>query len=361
MSLSLEEQRRCTERAKLCAVPRNVSLREAVQVLDRAGFGVALLVGPANGLAAILTDGDVRRWILRGQGLDGPALDSANRTPIIADPTNNRDALRTLMRSPESSVNHLPLVDRAGALVGLLLRADLEDDDDGVQAIVMAGGFGMRLRPLTDATPKPMLHIGGKPLLERIVSDLAAAGIRNVSLTTHYQSEQIESHFGDGSAFGVDVRYVTESKPLGTGGALSLVETDNRPLLVVNGDILTRIDYRALVSFHREQRAAVTIAVRNYEVRIPYGVVEAEGADVRALREKPTLSFLVNAGIYLIEPSVQRSIPTGVRIDMPQIIDTVLAGGGCVASFPIREYWLDIGRLEDYERAKSDYDNGRLE
>ncbi|MCC7073394.1 MAG: nucleotidyltransferase family protein [Deltaproteobacteria bacterium] len=361
MRLSEKELERCAARAVRTKVPSGATLRKAVEILDKAGFGVAILVGDRSELVAILTDGDVRRWILRGCGLDVPVLDAANRTPIVASPTTLREEIRALMRSRENPVNQLPIVDADGELQGLLLRADLEGEDEAVHAIVMAGGFGTRLRPLTDATPKPMLPIGGKPLLEHIVSDLAAAGIRDVSLTTHYQAEQIESHFGDGSAFGVDVRYVTETQPLGTGGALSLVDSGSRPLLVMNGDILTRVDYRALVSFHREQSADATIAVRNYEVCIPYGVVERDGTEVRALREKPTVGFLVNAGIYLVESAVQRTVPQGVRIDMPQIIERVIAGGGKVVTFPIREYWLDIGRLEDYERAQEDFDKGRLD
>ena len=199
-----------------------------------------------------------------------------------------------------------------------------------------------------------MLPVGDRPLMQRIVEQLRQAGIRRVNISTHYLPEKIIEHFGDGRDFGVTLNYVTEDRPLGTAGALSLMEMPNEPLLVINGDILTRVDFRAMLAYHREHEADLTVGVRQYDLRVPYGVVECEGPRVRQLREKPQISFLVNAGIYLLEPSVHCYIPNGQCFDMTDLIEKLLAEGQMVVSFPIVEYWLDVGQHEDYEKAQED-------
>jgi NDP-sugar pyrophosphorylase family protein len=226
--------------------------------------------------------------------------------------------------------------------------------------MVMAGGYGTRLRPLTDETPKPMLPIGSRPLLELIVSQLRDAGIRKVNLATHYKSEVITEHFKDGSDFGVDIRYVKEDQPLGTAGALSLLEDSDEPLLVVNGDILTRVDFRAMLNFHREHNADLTVAVRQYEFRVPYGVIEADGVWIKGISEKPVVRQFINAGIYLLSPSVRAVIPNGQHFDIPDLVHRLIEEGRPVVCFPVREYWLDIGKADQYDQAKSDVANGRF-
>jgi NDP-sugar pyrophosphorylase family protein len=269
------------------------------------------------------------------------------------------DAVHFMER--KRGVDHLPLVDDADRVVGLLLRSDLVDDELlAISAVVMAGGFGTRLRPLTADTPKPLLPIDGRPIMARLVEELRLAGIRQVTVTTHHQSEKIQGYFGDGSAFGMDLSYVTEDEPLGTAGALSLLQQRQDPLLVVNGDILTNVNFRSMLQFHRAHAADLTVGVREWENIIPYGVVECDGVFVRALREKPVTSHLVNAGIYLLEPDVHKLIPSGRRFEMTDLIQRLLEGGRSVVSFPITEYWLDIGQQADYERAQHDVRNGRL-
>jgi len=229
-----------------------------------------------------------------------------------------------------------------------------------LEAVIMAGGFGTRLQPLTNDTPKPMLPVGGRPLLEVAVSQLQRAGIRRVNVTTHYLPDKIVNHFGDGRRFGVELNYVNEESPLGTAGALQLLEPWSTTLLVMNGDILTDVNIRSLLSYHREHDAAFTVAVRQYEFRVPYGVVEGEEGMVRAIVEKPELSFFVNAGIYLIEPEVREFISPGFRLDMPDLVRSLIDAGRRVANFPVREYWLDIGRHTDYEQAQQDIRNGKV-
>lgn len=198
-----------------------------------------------------------------------------------------------------------------------------------------------------------MLPVGGRPLLERIVEQLRDAGIARVNLTTHYRADVIADHFGDGSAHGVEIEYVSEEHPLGTAGALGLVESAE-PVLVMNGDILTRVDFRAMHRFHEEHHADMTVAVRAYQTHVPYGVVELEGSRIRSVTEKPLVRGFVNAGIYLVDPEVRSFVEPGERVDMPQLIDRLLAGDRTVVGFPLREYWLDIGDRADYEQALRD-------
>jgi NDP-sugar pyrophosphorylase family protein len=224
----------------------------------------------------------------------------------------------------------------------------------------MAGGFGSRLRPLTDQIPKPMLPVGDRPLLERTIARLRDSGIRTVNVTTHHLADQIKSHFGDGEAMGVDIHYVSEERPLGTCGGLRLVEELKEPVLVINGDILTGVNFGDLVGFHRKVGADATVCVRKYEVQVPYGVVEVDGTWLRGVKEKPSVGFFVNAGIYLLEPTVQRFIPEGERFDMTDLIARLLAEGRPVATFPIVEYWLDVGQPADYAQAQRDVETSRI-
>jgi NDP-sugar pyrophosphorylase family protein len=256
-------------------------------------------------------------------------------------------------------VRQLPLINEAERVVGLAFVSELQEEEPlPIRAVVMAGGFGKRLGSLTEDLPKPMLPIGGRPLMELLIGRLREAGVRRVTVTTHYKPERIRDHFGDGGRFGVEIDYVIEKEPLGTAGAVALIEPGDEPLLVVNGDLLTRVDFRALLKFHRNERAALSVGIRSYEMEVPYGVVETEGASITGIREKPRLSFFVNAGIYLLDPATPKSIPRGKRFDMTDLMDALIQDGRRVAGFPIIEYWLDIGRSNDYEKALIDYGNG---
>jgi NDP-sugar pyrophosphorylase family protein len=203
------------------------------------------------------------------------------------------------------------------------------------------------------------LPVGDRPLLQLTIEQLREAGVRRVNIATHYLSEKINSYFGDGREFGIELKYVTEEHPLGTAGALGLIPISDEPLLVINGDILTKVDFRAMLSFHRENKADLTVAVSQYDLQVPYGVIECEGPRVHNVREKPLLRFLINAGIYLLEPSVHRFIPNSQRFDMTDLIQRLIKEGCLVVSFPIVEYWLDIGKHADYQQAQEDMKNGR--
>lgn len=348
-------------------VSPSATIREAMSCIDQNAKGIALVVDEEHRLMGTITDGDIRRAILEGVDLVSSAeklLDGRSRTPYpepITAPTDASDAeLVELMN--RYSIRQVPVVDEDGRVVDLALLGDLvKEYESPLTAVVMAGGYGTRLRPLTKEVPKPMLPLGDRPLMELIIEQLRQSGIEQVNVTTHYLGSRIKEHFEDGRDFGVDIEYVDEDRPLGTAGALGLMETPDRPLLVMNGDILTRVDFRAMLAYHRNHEAHLTVGVRQYELEVPYGVVECDGARVCELREKPRYRFLVNAGIYLLEPAVHRYIPNGRRFDMTELIERLLKEGGTVVSFPVVEYWLDIGEPVDYEQAQEDVRNGILD
>lgn len=329
------------------------TINEAVERLEHAGTGALLLVGADRRLHGLLVDGDVRRAMLRSVSFDQPCSSIATAEPIcIPEGTSAAEALQIMNKN---DINHLPVLDARGSLTDFLLRRDFSGEHRlDVSAVIMAGGFGTRLRPLTDDIPKPMLPVGAQPLLERIIGRLREAGIRRVNVTTHHLAEQITRHFGDGGSMGVEIRYVPEEQPLGTGGGLKLIQAGAEPFLVINGDILCGLDYRDLVAFHRKAGADATVCVRKYDLKVPYGVVECEGMWLRGIREKPSVSVFVNAGIYLIEPTIQQYIPDGRSSDMTDLISVLVAKGRRVASFPIVEYWLDVGQPADYAQAQRD-------
>jgi dTDP-glucose pyrophosphorylase len=345
----------------------DASIRDAMGCIDRNAKGIALVIDEKDGLLATVTDGDIRRAILdRVDPAESVRLLIERRAgepflePLTAlAGTATADLLRLMT---EHKLRHVPLVDVIGHVVDLAILEDLVREYElPLTAVVMAGGFGTRLQALTATTPKPMLPLAGRPLLEHIIEQLRACGIRRVNVTTHYRPEVISGHFGDGSGFGVEIDYVNEEEPLGTAGAISLLEHSDEPLLVMNGDILTRVDFRAMLEFHHEQQALMTIAVREEEFQLPFGVVRATGELVHAIEEKPVLREFVNAGIYLLDPEVRRHVPSNRSFDMPELVELLIADGGRVVSFPVHEYWLDIGHAPSYERAQSDLDAGKLE
>lgn len=352
------DSRLMAERLALVIASPELPVTEALERLQEAGTGVLLLATDDGKLFGVLTDGDVRRQILQQRPLDAPCGGIATRNPVLAqDGVTPAEALCLMDTGREFLVNQLPVVDADGVIAGLWLRSDFTARVEPA-AVIMAGGFGTRLRPHTDSVPKPMLPMGGRPLLERTVERLRAAGIHNVRMTTHYLGDSIASHFGDGSAFGVEISYLREESPLGTAGGLASLRHSAQPLLVINGDILTKVDFQAMLAFHREQRSELTVGVRTYELQVPYGVLDCVGERVTAFREKPVQRCLVNAGIYLVEPSALGLIPEGQRFDMSDLVQRLLGEGRTVVSFPIIEYWIDVGRIGDYERAQADVGNG---
>jgi dTDP-glucose pyrophosphorylase/CBS domain-containing protein len=342
------------------------TIRECMTCIDGNSKGIALVVDSERRLLGTISDGDIRRAILKGTDLDAPVqtllIESkrvAGHPPVTARTgTTDADLLQLMNKE---GVRQIPIVDEESHVVDISFLTDLVREYElPMTAVVMAGGFGHRLRPLTEQTPKPMLPIGDRPMLERTIEQLRNTGIRRVSLTTHYKAEVISDHFGNGKDFGVTINYVHENQPLGTAGAIKLLEFSEDPLLVINGDILTHVDFRAMLAYHQKHEACLTVGVRQYDLQVPYGVMECDGAKILKVSEKPKLQFLVNAGIYLLDPNARNYIPSDRKFDMTDLIQSLISEKRNVISFPILEYWLDIGQHSDYEKAKSDFANGRF-
>jgi dTDP-glucose pyrophosphorylase/CBS domain-containing protein len=343
-------------RLESVVVAPTLRIISAVRRLDAAGTGALLLCDADGTLRGLVTDGDFRRAILRGVSFDAPVETIATANPAVGGPELGATAaLRLMDEAIGCAVNQLPLVDPEGRAVGLLLRSDLVMREQlHHSALIMAGGYGTRLLPLTETCPKPMLPVNERPLLERTIEGLSRAGVHHIAISTLYLADRIASHFGDGHDRGVDIQYLTEHQPLGTAGALRLLEDPGGPMLVVNGDVLTGVRFDDMLAFHRREKADFTVGMRRCEVQLPYGVLECDGAHIRSVQEKPMQSFWVNAGIYVVEPSVRSRIPEGRPFGMTDLMEQVLRDGGRVAGFPIVEYWLDIGQPADYLRAQMD-------
>lgn len=342
-----------------CVDP-SLPIGDAVVRMDANRDGIVLVVDEGRRLLGTVTDGDIRRAILAHVDFTFPVeyllslkAGTKHAQPISAFFGADLGLYRSIFR--EHSVLHLPLLNSEGRVVDLVTASDLFlGEAIQMRAVVMAGGLGSRLRPLTGETPKPMLPLNNRPILEYIFAQLQEAGIKKVNVTTHYKGEMIAKYFGNGENFGIDIRYVKEDQPLGTAGALSLIEKSPEPLLVINGDIVTQVNFRRMLEFHREHGADMTIAVRQYDFCVPYGVVETTGVRVNGVVEKPVLKNFINAGIYLLNSDVHGGIAAGEPQDMPDVINRLIGSGKNVICFPVREYWIDIGRIEEYERAQKD-------
>jgi dTDP-glucose pyrophosphorylase len=316
--------------------------------IDRGRLGIALVVDADGRLLGTVTDGDLRRAILRGVALDAAIDRVMNRdfTAVGRDATVS--SVLELMRV--RSIRQIPVLDAGGCMIALYFLPDLVEPSTRPNwAVIMAGGEGRRLRPLTEETPKPMLPVGERPLLENTVALLVSHGFRHLFISIHHLGDQIQTHFGDGEKFGCHIAYLRERKPLGTAGALSLLpERPRDPLLVVNGDLLTDVNLSALMDYHVETGCAATQCVREYVFQIPFGVVRCEEGQVIGVEEKPLQRLLINAGIYVLSPALLKLVPVDHEISMPDLLAQARREGYRVAAFPIRERWIDIGRPEDY-------------
>lgn len=349
---------------ELPLIAKSKTVRELMRLMDQCGMGIALLVDEDQRLEATVTDGDVRRAILLGIDLEQSVREllavrsgKERHQPVTASTGTTSDELLRLMA--EHSIRQIPLLDGDGRVVDIALDSDyLTPSALPLNGFIMAGGFGKRLMPLTENCPKPMLPVNGKPILEHLVDKFRDAGIQQVSISTHYMAESIVNHFHDGKDFGVQIEYVDEARPMGTAGALAKISAGEHPLLVINGDILTSIDFRAMLEFHREHAADMTVAVQQHETQIPFGVITTEGIDAVRIVEKPSLRHFVSAGIYLIQPAVCGMVPQDTAFDMPDLITKLIDAQKRVICFPVREYWLDVGQAKQYERAAADAASG---
>lgn len=332
------------------------TLRATMEVIDRGVLQIALVVDDDGRLVGVVTDGDIRRALIRGLSLEHAVTDVMNKRPKVASPRDSKTQLITVMEGHH--LYQLPVVDAEGRVVGLeSLKALYKQPSFPNPVFLMAGGFGKRLRPYTDDCPKPLLEIGGKPILETIVENFVKSGFKRFFLAVHYKAQLIKDYFGDGGRWGVTIEYIDEDEPMGTAGAIGLLPRDlpDVPLIVMNGDILTQIDFSRLLAYHNEQQAIATMCVREYEYQIPYGVVALEQQRVVGIEEKPLQNCMVNAGIYVLDHSLIETVAGQKSLDMPTLLNREVARGEVVSMFPVHDYWLDIGREADFLRAQGEY------
>ena len=330
-------------------------ISDALVILNRAPSRIVLVVCKKGKLLGVVTDGDVRRGLLSGISIERQVVEIMNSKPLTANPETSIPDLLSIMN--KNNIIAIPLMDH-DIPVGLetlesISSISLKKDNP---ILIMAGGFGTRLRPLTDKCPKPMLKLDERPILKILLERFIKLGFENFYISTHYMPEVIQDFFGDGSRFNVNIQYVNEREPLGTGGSLRLLPEDigDLPIIMINGDILTKVDFSKILDFHQKNSASATIGVRTYEYKVPYGVVEGDNNQVTKLSEKPTQKFFINAGIYVINPTVIKTVDRDRYIDMPNILENLIDHDKKVLMFPLHEYWLDIGRPDDFERARRD-------
>jgi dTDP-glucose pyrophosphorylase len=336
-------------------------LRDVIEVMTKNGKQVALVVDTGGVLRGLVTDGDIRKGLLRGIALEAAVDGVMNRRPTVAAAGTAPEEALLMMRG--RGIRHLPLVDERGVVVDLLFADDLLAPRPlRNRAVIMAGGEGKRLMPLTESLPKPLITVGGTPIVEILIERLRQCGVTQITLAVHHKSDLIRERLGDGQRLGVQLDYVEESTPLGTMGALTLARDRlDYPFFVVNADILTKCDFRAMWEFHRAQAgSALTVGVSLHQVAIPYGEFTLSGTRVLQLEEKPRKEFPVNAGIYVLDPSVIDVIPPGRYFDATDLIRALLECGRVVSAYLIRDYWLDVGQHRDLEKANDDVVRGLL-
>jgi dTDP-glucose pyrophosphorylase len=340
---------------KKIAIDKNATIRDALGILDKQAMQIVLVVSVTDKLIGTLTDGDVRRGLLKGETLDSSVAKIVNTLPTVG--LEKETQIVWMQHIKRKSIRHLPIINDEQKVIGLYYHKTQHTLQVKNPVVLMLGGLGMRLRPLTETMPKPMLPIGNKPILETIVKHIAEQGFTEFYFCISYLGEKIKQHFGDGSKWGINITYIEENKPMGTAGALSLLpKLPNIPLIVMNGDLLTKIDFISLLKFHLKHENTITTCVREYSHQVPYGVIEMQGQIISKMVEKPIYNYFVNAGIYCLLPHLIKEMPENHFYDMPTLVADQQLKSQKTGGFPLTEYWLDIGHIPDYEQAQVDYE-----
>jgi dTDP-glucose pyrophosphorylase/CBS domain-containing protein len=334
---------------------KDSSIKEALQVIDKGAMRIAIVLDDDEKVVGTLSDGDIRRGLLNGLSLESSIENLYFKEPTLANINDSKELI--IQKAVRKQIYQIPIVDDAGRLVKIeeiskLLKTNAKNN----RVILMAGGLGTRLRPLTEDVPKPLLKVGNKPILETIIENFAKYGFVNITISVNYKADMIKEYFGDGSDLGVNIDYIEETKRLGTAGALSLIkERPQEPFFVMNADLLTNVNFEHLLDFHLMEHSVATMCVREYDYQVPYGVIETDGSRIISIEEKPVHKFFVNAGIYTLSPQVFEYIPKNKFYDMPTLFEDIIKDDLKSISFPIHEYWLDIGRMSDFEQAQNEY------
>lgn len=329
----------------------SATIRDAIQNLNKSSTRIVLVVSEDMTLLGTVSDGDIRRGLIQGATLDSPISSVLHVDAIKVAEKTSLIHIRKLMT--ESRIQQIPVVDNDNRLVGLhewdVIHSDSPQEN---LFVIMAGGQGRRLLPHTSAIPKPMVKVDGKPMLEHIISRAKSNGFSKFVIVVHHLGEVIENYFGSGESMGVQISYLRESQPLGTAGGLALLSPlPEFPVVVTNGDVITDIDYRNLLDFHRESNSDATLAVRLYETQHPFGVVKLDGIDVQSIEEKPLVRDYINAGVYVIKPILFERIEKGTPLSMTDFMESLNQSKVSVRAYLVHENWMDVGNPIDLKRA----------
>ena len=331
----------------------NSTIEEALNVINSGAVKIALVVNDDDQLLGALGDGDIRRGLLRKKTLNDTIEDIYSRNPVIAYEGHSSEELLRLCST--NRVSQIPIIGEDKRIIDLFFLDEELSKEHENTVVLMVGGLGKRLRPLTENTPKPMLKVGGKPILQTIVEGFSKHGFTNITMCLGYKSSVIRDFFQDGSRFGVNIDYIVEDKRMGTAGALTLLKKrPDKSFFVMNGDLLTKVNFEKMLDFHESNNSKATMCVREYEIEVPYGVVTINDENIYSIKEKPTHSFFVNAGIYLLEPECIDLIPENEFYDMTSLFEQLISAKNKTVSFPLQEYWLDIGSHSDFSKAQND-------
>ena len=334
---------------------KTATIKEALKIIDNGAMQIAIVVDEKDKLIGTITDGDIRRGLLNSLSLDDSIESIIFKTPTVAKISDTKEDI--LKKALVKKLHQIPIIDDNNKVIGIkeieeLVKPQIKSN----KVVLMVGGLGTRLKPLTDNTPKPMLKVGNKPILQTIVEKFAEYGYVNIVMCVNYKSHIIEDFFGDGSDFGVNIEYILEEQRMGTAGALSLLKSKpTEPFFVMNGDLLTNVNFEHLNDYHMANNAISTMCVREYDFQVPYGVVNLDNGKIISIEEKPVHKFFVSAGIYMLSPEVLDFIPENEFYDMPTLFEKLISENENAVSFPLREYWLDIGRIEEFEKANNEY------
>lgn len=342
--------------AQILVAP-DLPIIEAVEVLNNGHLRIILIVDRENHLLGVVTDSNIRRAILEKIDFRNPIFRIMVTSPVTAKFGTGDEEIQDLME--RTGIHEIPLVDADGCIQGLRLVDEIiqKPESGSKVAVIMAGGLGTRLRPLTDDRPKPLLQVGDKPILFTLLDQLVAAEFDLIYLTLNYKADMIIDAVNEVPYYAERVRYVHEQERLGTAGALSLLpERPSQPFLVLNGDLLTKVGFNELLRFHSFERNLITMALKEERFTIPYGVATVEGTRVVSLKEKPDHLAFINAGVYVVDPVVLDRIEAGKYLDMPDVVDGLISANLRVGSFPIHEYWLDIGQPEQLQAAQAEFE-----
>lgn len=335
-------------------IKEDTSFNEILLKINQNGLGIVVCVDENNRLIGILTDGDIRRAILAGINID---FDIINKNPIKSLNGKNFSDYKALIT--KYNLKALPIVDSNGELEDVLSN-EIFTKKNTNRVVIMAGGLGSRLGELTKNTPKPMLLVGGKPILETIVLNFKDQGFFNFTICVNYLSEQILNYFKDGSKFGVNIDYIIEDKRMGTAGSISKITDINEPFFLVNGDILTSVNFNDFLESHLSSKAHITVCSTKFKYQLPFALVDTDSnRKIILIKEKPSYEFLINAGMYVIDPSIIDLIPNDTMIDITTVIERALERKLLVSCFLYDGYWLDIGRKEQFDKANFDYNEKR--